>query len=109
MDSEKGKRYVCIDGVNYAVHEHIKYTMICKRGFLFGKNRKPELVLEGKHRDWTSEKETIQALSDKFKTPWPLKLRDSCDDWDKMVFETSDTLKNPDLPLVDCTLTSSSK
>lgn len=104
----EGKRYVCIDGVNYAVHSHIKYTMICKRGFLFGKRRKPEVMLEGKHRDWTSEKEIMQALSENFKTPWPVQLRkDGCEEWDRMVFETSDKIVNPNLPLVDCTVVSS--
>lgn len=98
-------RYVCIDGVNYAVPAHVKYVLECKRGFLYGKDRKPEIVVHGKSTEWTPKKEILHADNNKFKAPWPLRLdkEGRPDDWQTRVFETSDTPYNPKLPLVDCT------
>ncbi|MGO2340922.1 MAG: hypothetical protein ACTH5M_10055 [Psychrobacter sp.] len=97
-------RYVCIDGIVYAVKPHIKYVVQCKRGFLFGKDRKPEVVTYGKNLEWTPKKEILHAPHEKFTSPWPLRIDiEGRTDWQSRVFETSDRLHNPKLPLIDCT------
>lgn len=97
-------RYVCIDGTIYAVKPYIKFVVQCKRGFLHGKDRKPELVVYGKNTEWTPKKEILQAPHDKFKAVWPLRLdAEGRPDWKSRVFETTDKIPNVNLPFVDCT------
>lgn len=105
MSNSKEIRYACIDGINYAVKGDIKYLMECKRGFLYGKDRKPEVVVFGKNEEWTPKKVTLHTRSEKFKSLWPLRIDENGrpHDWQKRVFETSTELYNPNLPLVDCT------
>ncbi|MGP5159867.1 hypothetical protein [Pseudoalteromonas prydzensis] len=102
MDIKKA-RYVLIDGVNYAVPGHIKFVLQCKRGFLYGKERKPEIVVHRKTREWTPEKEVLQSRNLKFKSPWPVRPDEAGrSDWETRVFETSSHLANDKLHTVYC-------
>jgi hypothetical protein len=104
MKSNESKltKYTCIDGINYAVPAHVKYVFECKRGFLHGKDRKPEVVVHGKNIDWTPAKVTLHAENEKFQMKWPLRIDQQRDDWEDRVFSTTDEIQNPNLPLVDC-------
>ena len=103
-DNSKTARYTSIDGINYAVPPYIKYVCECKRGFLYGKARKPEIVIHGKNKEWTPEKETLHARNQAFKMLWPLRIDvdGRPDDWEKRVFTTTIDIQNASLPLIDC-------
>lgn len=95
--------YVCIDGVMIAVKPHYKYIFECQRGFLFGKERKPELVVLGKNTEWTPKKEVLHAPHEKFTTLWPVRISEGRDDWQTRVFETFECTYDPSKPFIDCT------